>query len=221
MPNLNDLPLNDERIPDVIVEEQPVLSAPSLPPQPGTYVFRLPTAQALMNCFDMDETADQGQRIRASLRDEAALYNETLEEPYSTNISNRVRYVKRNDMEQAVSDMAMLLNAVACYPEHNTNTGYAHALIAAANRRFRADHTLTANCNPQRDIYSGGAVLKGRKGCGFRYAVDGYTTGDGKVVHAIPRDEHGKVLIRFRCLNPKCDAEIRAWGQLRGFRAVD
>jgi len=221
MPNLNDLPLNNDPIPDVVVEEQPVLTAPVMPPQPGTYVFRLPTAQAIMNCFDVDETADQGQRLRAALREEAALFNETLEEPYSTNISNRVRSIKRGDEIVSVSDMAMLLNAVVSFPENNTNSGYAHALIAAANRRFRADHTLTANCNPMRDIYKAGATARGQKGCGYRYAVDGYTTSDGRVTLAIPRDAHGQVLLRFTCLNPKCDAELRCWGQLRGFRKAE
>lgn len=221
MANLNDLPLNEDTIPDVVVEDQPVLGQMVLPPQPGTYVFRLPSGQAIMNCFQTDETADQGQRLRASLREEAALLNETTGEQYSTNISNRVRYVKRGDDRVAVSDMAMLLNAVQSFPENNTNIAYGHALIKAGGMRFKADHTLTANCNPQRDIYKDGAVVPGVKGCGHRYAVEGYTKRDGTVTHPIPRDENGLVLLRFSCLNPSCSAEVRAWGQLRGFRAAD
>jgi hypothetical protein len=218
MANLNDLPLNEDKIPDVVVEDQPVLGAFTPPPQPGTFVFRLPSGPALFNCFEVDETADQGQRLRASLRDEAALWNETLGEPYSTNISNRVRYIKQGDERVAVSDMAMLLKAVDSIPDNSTNIAYGHSLVAAGGRRFKADHTLTANCSAQRDIYRGGSVVPGVKGCGFRYAVEEYTSRDGRKTLAIPKDEHNLISLRFQCLNPKCTAELRAWGQLRGYR---
>jgi len=221
MANLNDLPLNPDTIPDVVVEEQPVLGSSVLPPQPGTYVFRIASEQAIFNCFATDETADQGQRLRAQFRDEAALYNETLGEQYNTNISNRVRYVKQGDQRVAVSDMAMVLNAVGVYPEVNTNAGYGEALVKAAGKRFKADHTLTAKCNPMRNIYKDGAEVPGVKGCGWQYAVEGYTKNDGTKVLPIPRDEDGKASLRFSCANPKCSAEVRAWGQLRGFRSAD
>jgi hypothetical protein len=221
MANLNDLPLNADKIPDVIVEDQPVLGTFTPPPQPGTYVFRLPPPAAIFNCFEVDETSDQGQRLRASLRDEAALYNESLGESYSTNLSNRVRYVKRGDDRIAVSDMAMVLNAVKSFPENNTNVAYGNALVEAAGRRFRADSTLTANCNPNRDIYRDGAVVPGVKGCGWKYAAEAYMDGQGRQVRAIPRDENNLVSLRFQCLNPKCSAEVRSWGQLKGFRPVE
>jgi hypothetical protein len=221
MANLNDLPLNKDEIPDVVVEDQPILGSFTPPPQPGTFVFRLPPSQAIFNSFEIDETADQGQRLRASLRDEAALLNETLGEQYNTNISNRTRKVKQGDEYVSVSDMAMLLNAVKSYPETKTNISYGEALTKAGGRRFKADHTLTANCNDKRDIYRGGSVVKGVKGCGYRYTVEGYTKQDGTVVHPIPKDGDGLVSLRFECVNPNCTAEVRAWGQLRGFRPAE
>lgn len=223
MANLNDLPLNEDKIPDVVVEDQPVFGTYTPPPQPGTYVFRLPPPAAIFNCFEVDETEDQGQRLRASLREEAALLNETLGEPYGTNISNRVRYMKGKEEGDrvAVSDMAMLLNAVKSYPENSTNTAYGHALVAAGGKRFKADHTLTANCNPKRDIYRAGSQIKGTKGCGWKYAVEPYQDGQGRQVRAIPKDANSLVSLRFACLNPKCTAELRAWGQLRGIRPAE
>lgn len=220
MANLNDLPLNTDKIPDVVVEDQPVLGQFFTPPQPGTFVFKLPPNQAIFNCFEIDETGDQGQRLRASFREDAALFNETLGEQYSTNISNRTRKVKQGDNYVTVSDMAMLLNAVKTYPENNTNVAYGHALTSAAGKRFKADHSLTANCNPKRDIYKEGSVVPGVKGCDYKYSVDGFTYSDGRISHPIPKDENNLVSTRFACLNPKCTAEVKVWPQLKGFREV-
>ena len=225
MANLNDLPLNAETIDDVDPETVPLLGGGGPPPpQPGTYVFVLPPAEALFNCFEPEETGDQGQRLRAILAEESALWNETLNQPYHARISNRVRYIKVNDPENpgqkkqiGISDMAQLLRVVDSLPEYKTNQGYGNALIKAAGRRFKAEHTLTARCDKTRDIYKGGSVLKGKKGCGRRFAVEAYNASDGTAVWNIPKDDEGKVSIRFACA---CGAELRAWGQLRSFRKV-
>lgn len=222
MANLNDLPLNAETIDDVDVDSVPLLGGGSpLPPQPGIYVFRLPIPEAIFNCFEVEETADQGQRLRAVFREEAALWNETLNQPYEARISNRVRYISVNDKENpgqkklvGISDMAQLLRVLGKVPEYNTNQGYGAALVSAGNLRFKAEHTLTARCDPARGIYKDGKVLP-KKGCGARYAVDAYTPKQGQPVGAIARDDHGKVQIRFNC---QCGAELRCWGQLRSFR---
>jgi len=222
MANLNDLPLNSETIDDVDPETVPLLGGGMpLPPQPGIYTFRLPPAEALFNCFKTEESADQGQRISAVFRDEAALWNETLNKPYDSRVSNRVRFIKVNDPENpgekkqiGISDMAQLLRVVDSLPEHKTNQGYGNALIKAAGRRFRGEHTLTANCNKDRDIYKDGQVIKGKKGCGAKYAVEAYTPSKGAPVGAIPRDADG-IAVRFHCA---CGAELRCWGQLRSFR---
>lgn len=220
--NLNDLDLNPESIDDVDPDNVPLFGggvAP--PPQPGTFTFRLPPAQEIMNSFESVETADQGQRIQARLREGAALWNESLNMPYETSISNRVRYItiKKGTPDEeriGISDMAQVLRAcgVTVPKEERTNAGYGHALVKAGGSRFVADHTLTANCSPTRDIYKDGSVIKDKKGCGTRYAVEAYTSG-GRKTHAIPTEE-GKVMTRFPCM--KCGAELRSWGQLRNFR---
>jgi len=112
--------------------------------------------------------------------------------------------------------MAQLLRVVDSTPEHKTNQGYGTALIAAGGRRFKIEHSLTARCDPGRDIYKNGSVIKGKKGCGAKYAVDSYKDSQGKPVGAIPRDENNLVHTRFAC--GVCGAELRAWGQIRGFR---
>lgn len=223
MANLNDLPLNAETIDDVDPETVPLLGGGGAPvPQPGMYVFRLPPAEALFNCFKEEQTADQGQRISAVLQDEAALWNETLNQPYNARISNRVRYINVNDRDNpgekkkvGISDMAQVLRVVDSMPESKTNQGYGNALIKAGGRRFKGEHTLTATCSKTRDIYRDGQVIKGKKGCGAKYAVEAYTPKQGAPVGAIPKDEDGKVAIRFACA---CGAELRCWGQLRSFR---
>lgn len=175
-----------------------------------------------MNCFEPEETADQGQRLRAVFREESALWNETLNQPYDARISNRVRFISVNDPENpgekkqvGISDMAQVLRVVDSTPEHKTNPGYGNALIKAGGRRFKAEHTLTANCNPARDIYKNGQVIKGKKGCGAKYALEAYTPKKGAPVGVIPKDDDGKTAIRFACA---CGAELRCWGQLRSFR---
>lgn len=221
MANLNDLPLNAETIDDVDVDSVPLLGSGSpLPPQPGLYVFRLPIPEAIFNSFEVEETPDQGQRIRAVFRDEAALWNETLNQPYDARISNRVRYIRMKDRETGeekavgISDMAQLLRVLGKTPAQNTNQGYGAALVSAGGLRFKAEHTLTARCDPARGIYKNGQTLP-KKGCGAKYAVEAYTPKQGAPVGAIPRDEHDKVSIRFTC---GCGAELRCWGQLRSFR---
>ena len=223
MANLNDLPLNAETIDDVDTETVPLLGGGiPLPPQPGTYVFRLPPPEAIFNCFETEETADQGQRLRAVFKEESSLWNETLNQPYDARVSNRVRFINVNDPDNpgqkksiGISDMAQLLRVVDSIPESKTNTGYGNALVRAATRRFKADHTLTAQCNATRDIYKDGGVVKGKKGCGSKYAVEAYTPKQGPPVGTIPKDGD-KTAVHFTC--GKCGAELRCWGSLRSFR---
>jgi hypothetical protein len=159
MANLNDLPLNAETIDDVDPETVPLLGGGApLPPQPGTYVFRLPASEAIFSCFEVEETTDQGQRLRAVFADETALWNETLNQPYHARISNRTRSIKVNDPENpgqkksvSISDMAQMLRVLGSLPEDKTNTAYGNALIKAGGKRFKGEHTLTANCNPKRE----------------------------------------------------------------------
>lgn len=235
MADLNALGLNDEGISDADFDKMPqtVGGGSKLPPQPGIFRFKLPNAQALFKCFEVLVTADQGQKLTAVFTDESALRNTTLNDWYQARINNRTRIVKSKGEDVVVSDMGMLLKAVHSKPEPNeqgviTNAAYGKALIAAAEREFVAEHTLTATCNPKRDIYKtvevepgkfAGKVMAGEKGCGQRYVVDGYAGKNGKPdVLSIPKNDDHSVAARFTC---KCGAELRCFGELRGYRSAD
>ncbi len=215
MANLNDLSLNAETIDDVDVETVPTFAGSNPVPQPGLYKFRLPTPQVIFNCFEKEQTSDQGERIRAIFAGEASLKNETLNQFYDARISNRTRAITLKSGEVVkVSDMAQLLRVLESIPDTTSNVGYGNALVRCGTKAFIAEHTITANCSKTRDIYKAGAVVPGKKGCGAKYAQDAYVPKNGPAVQAIPKDGE-KFQLRFAC---KCGAELRCWGQLRGFR---
>lgn len=219
MANINELNLRDEKF-DMDFDAVPVgLGSVILPPQPGIYQFRLPAESAIRNCFNVTEDPKLGQIISAILRDDAALWNVTLDEPYNIRISNAIRFLPRRDdpgAPVAISDFAMLLKAVDSPPSINTNSAFAEALIKAYGRTFHAKHVLTGRCDSKRNVFFDGQERQGVKGCGQRYSSEPYTPKKGEAVWEIPK-EGGKYTLRFRC--GKCNrAEIRSWGQLQGFR---
>lgn len=227
MADINSLNLNPSYTTEVDFDNMPtgIGAAFQEPPQPGTFVFRLPPAEALFSCFDKTMVPDQGERLIAILKDAAALYNETLKQSYGLRITNVTRYITRDNEQMAVSDLAMVLKAVDSLPANGSNPAYAQALIKAGGRRFIADNTLTATCSTTKDTYhhnpnTGRSELRaGVKGCGQRFRVEGYTPKKGgAVVLSIPREEDGKVALRFTCT---CGAELRAWPQLQGYRPVE
>jgi hypothetical protein len=196
------------------------------PPQPGTYLFRLPSRVQIEKSFEEFDHAQQGKRLRCSFRDDTALNNLTLGNQYNTTLSNVGRLItprKGNRQPFVVSDLASLCKAVRSIPSNQTVQGWKEALLAAADAEFLADHTLTANCNPQRDRYAydenvGKTIIQvGIKGCGKRYRTEAWDGGGdiNKAVLAIPQDADGKFALRITCV---CGAEVRAWGQLQGFR---
>lgn len=219
MANINELNLRDETF-QLDFDSIPTgLGSFITPPQPGIYQFRLPPEIILNRCFEVREDPKAGQILSAVLRDDAALWNVTLNEPYNARISNNIRLLPQRsspDEPLAISDLAMLLKAVNSPPAAATNAAYAEALVAAAERTFHAKSTLTARCDASRDIYSGGSEKKGVKGCGTRFSTEPYTSKKGETVWQIPV-ENGIYQLRFLC--GKCQrAELRAWGQLQGFR---
>lgn len=197
------------------------------PPQPGTYLFRLPSRLQIEKSFEEVDHSEQGKRLRCSFRDDTALYNVTLKEQYQTSLSNVGRLITpKGGTRQpfVVSDLASLLKAVGIKPTNQTLQGWKEAMLDAAEAEFLADHVLTANCNKSRDVYKydenvGKSILHaGLKGCGAKYRLQSWDGGGdvNKAVAAIPQDSDGKYLLRFTCY--RCSAEIRAWGQLQGFR---
>lgn len=223
MANLNDLPLNAEEIKEVDVENVPQFGGGASPvPQPGRYVMRLPSSEAIFECFELDNSdPNQGTRLKAIFAGAASLFNVTLQQYYDARISNKVRAIKRKNKSgeeemMYVSEMAQLLNAVGAIPEGKTNTAYGAALTQAGGRSFLLEHTITASCNKGRDVYKAGKVIAGVKGCGAQYATESYQKKDGTVVRLIPQVD-GKFALRFEC---ECGAELRCWSQIRGFGKV-
>ena len=223
MPNPNELNLNNEVI-EGDMENMPTgMSSVLTPPQPGIYVFQLPSAEIIYHSFNTVDDDQQGQRLQLTLKEESALKNVTLDgQPYHANLSNRTRTINYKSGPVVVSDMAMLLKALGITPEAMTNGAFAQAMVNAGDKQFKGEHTLTSNCNPKRDLYKDGAQQKGQKGCGQKFAAESYqpkAPPGARVVLAIPREEENPALLktRFDCT---CGASLRAWGQLRGFKGV-
>lgn len=226
MPDLNSLGLKDEAVGEIDFEHLRTQGGMGpMPPQPGIYVVRLPSAAVLQRAFDKIDHPEQGERIAVKFSDEALLLNETLGNYYQAYVSNTTREVGKEGERTLTSDMAMLLKVVGSIPQPNergivTNRAYANALLAAAGRAFKIEHALTGNCNDKREIYKDGGVQPGSRGCGQKYAVEGYKPSNGQPpVISIPKaaNEAGRVevMLRWEC---HCGAEIRAFGQIRGFK---
>jgi len=219
MADLNDLKLSDEPIADVDYATMPTgIGSVIIPPQPGIYEFELPPSAVIFNCFALDDSdPKQGQRISAVLRDAAALKNVSLGNLYNAQFSNRTRVINFKSGAVTVSDLAMLLKAVDANLEGANNAAYAQALVNSGGSHFLAENKLTAACNPKRDIYKDSKQVAGQKGCGKKWSSDPYTPKTGPAVIALPKDEGGFVT-RLTC--DVCGAEIRAFGNLQGFRHV-
>jgi hypothetical protein len=223
MPNINSLNLSDEELPQFDIDSIPAnFGARTNTPPPGIYRFKLPEHPAIENAFDVQESEDS-QVLIAVFADEAMLTNITRSEPYRARISNRMREITTTDRETGeekkvnISDFGMLLKALKAEPKRMSNKYLAAALVACAGHEFVAQHTLTARCNDSRPIYQNGAEVKGKFGCGKSYGTEAYKTARYERF-AIPDDPNtGKPALRFAC---QCGAELRAWGQLQGFRSV-
>lgn len=222
MPNINKLNLSDDDLPGFNPKAMPQgLGIRVTPPQPGVYRFRLPEHPAIENVFDTIETEDS-QILVAVFSDDASLYNVTLRQPYNARVTNRFREINLLNPETGekeptlISDFGMLLKAVSATPDKVSNKYLAAALASAGGREFIAEHTLTANCNPKREIWQSGEQVKGKYGCGKNYGVEAWK-GKKSEQFAIPLDSDGKVALRFTC---NCGAELRCWSKLQGFRGV-
>lgn len=223
MPNINKLNLSDEPLPlEVNYDAMPQgLGSRPQTPQPGIFRLRLPESPAIDNVFDVMESEDS-QILVAIFQDDAMLFNETLNRYYAGRVNNRFREIKVTNRETGekepilISDYGMMLKALNAVPEKISNRHLAAALVSVAGKSFIAEHTLTANCNKKNPIYKAGSPVTGKFGCGRQYAVEAWKSAKSERL-AIPVDGDGKVALRFTC---RCDAELRSWGQLQGFRSA-
>lgn len=220
MANINELALKEETIvPDyeAIPEE---FGSFTPPPQPGTYVFKLPEdLSSVWETFDATISGEKKQRIRAVLRDEHSLLingNGTENQPFGAYISGAER--ARGREKVMVSDLTYL---VRCFGEKPTTPKqHAEALIKHAGESFRADVTWSAYCNPNRNAYfetketneNGEEVtvvkeVEGTHGCGANFYQED-----------IPKDADGLYVQRFTC--GECNAQVMAFPGLRNFKSA-
>ncbi len=148
------------------------------PPQPGSYVFRLPEdMRAIWEPFDAASLGG-ARRVWAVFDDEHPLTivqspDGTRDgETFRQRISNAERARGRDGVK--VSDMTYLLRALGEDTSTlRTNQDFVRALLKHAGETFKADIEYSANCNENRNIYvqteEGGFEELDQKGCGKRY----------------------------------------------------
>lgn len=218
MADINDLNLKEEDIVPDYNEIPEEFGQRTPPPQPGTYVFKLPEdLTSVWEPFEANINGEQKQRIRAVLRDEHALImsgNGRENEPFGAYISGAER--PRGKERTPVSDLTYL---VRCFGEKpRTPKEHATALIKHGGESFRADVEWSAYCNPKKDAYfevketddDGNEVIVTKQVEGTQGCSENYYQQD------IPRDEHGLYQQRFTC--GKCGASLMAFPSLRNFK---
>lgn len=223
--NLNDLgsaPLNDGVDPSNL-PAQMGSSAP--PPQPGPYRWRL--APIKLADLDVVDGKEYGQRVKVGLSLTVVQSPTGAEngETFTTTITNTpMRRGKRDDPNAPLaSDWDYLNQALGISLTQRSNRAYAEALMAKAatgDVEFAADLEWSWRCNPDRDGYwpddQGNAQkVEGQKGCGAKYYQSGVTKEpelgpDGQIIRQV-------YPLQLTCSG--CGALVRAFGNLRNFRA--
>ncbi len=216
---LQDLGLGKERLEGTSFDEIPenLGQAFADPVQPGIYRFQFPTFTAASPIWESIDTDKYGKRISAVFEDSLALQivqsKDKLHdgEEYRYRVSNVPR--ERTKERILVSDMDLLLRAAGCTTRPTTNADYGKALAQhLSGKALTATQEFSWSCNDRKDIYvdngAGGTdQVEGKKGCGARY----YQRDVEKVEGVFP--------VRITCSNPECGANIRAYGNLTGFKA--
>ena len=227
MPSLQDLKLSNKALgDDVSFDEIPAERGSFVPPpDPGSYRFALP--KAITN-FDTIVTEKYGERLNVIFDASAPLV--IVQSPgkafdgasFETRLSNVPR--PRGKEKVLVSDADYLLKAKGVTQKPASNLAYAKAIQGLAEKDFGADVEWSWSCNPKRaarflmddgsqqrieDVES---TLDGddtgfKAGCGARY----YQNDVQKV--------EGKFPLSLTCTNPECGAQVRAFANLRNFKA--
>jgi len=195
------------------------------PPEPGSYRFTLPTP---INNFDTIATEKYGERLNVIFDASAPLVIAQSPgkvhdgETFEPRLSNVPR--PRGKEKVLVSDMDYVLKALGDAKKPVSNLAYAQALQKHAGKQFGADVEWSWSCNPKRAgrwKYEDGSVAKVedaestldgedagfKPGCGARY----YQNDVQKV--------EGKFPLVIECTNPECGAQVRAFANLRNFKA--
>lgn len=223
--NLNDLgstPLNDGVDP-ANLPAQMGSSAP--PPQPGPYRFRL--APVKLADLDTVKHDDYGQRVKATLALTIVQSSTGAEngETWTTTLTNTpMRRGKRDDPNAPLaSDWDYLNQALGITLAQRSNKGYAEALMAktaGGDAEFLADLEWSWRCSDTRDAYfaddQGNAQkAEGTKGCGAKY----YQSGVSKEAETGPDGQIIRQVYPLQLTCSACGALVRAFGNLRNFRA--
>jgi len=144
--------------------------------------------------------------------------------PFPCTIST-TRRARNKEKTVFVSDAAYLMRALK--PDYVLGKLSQLVLdLTAAGPGAVFDGTVEWNgqCNPKMSIYSAvkEEVIEGRMGCGMKYALRRRKDNNPKATfphfEGIPKDGV-KYLDRFKCFNPKCEAQVRMFAQLGNFRA--
>lgn len=190
--------------------------------QPGVYVFKLPDTIEQKQ-FSQKQVASQGPTLFVAFREDKALKNLTNGDPFNTQLNNMTYERGKVGEKKKGDDLAYLIKAVGgALPPGAGNKTYGTEILKHGGKKFKADCVISARCNPESDIYQGGAQIKGRKGCGQKFDMREYKINQGpnagKTVLAISRNKDGVWAEGVAC---PCGAEVRAFANLTSIRSAE
>lgn len=231
--------LNDLNLPDADEGEE-VIDFDSLPPQfgdladpiqPGTYEFRLPKVGP-----DYEAIVDkQGKpRLKVMFKDACQMK--------IVGTTDRFRHtfntipMNKGEGKPKVASSTYFLQAVGKVPKSASRKDIGAAINEACEeeRSFLGTTTLTAYCDPLKDVYGpDGQKNVGVKGCGRRYSSSPYkpapdkfaknvSAGDphGGERFPVPKDAEDKEKYAFKFLC-KCEKNVvRAYANIEVYRSA-
>jgi hypothetical protein len=217
--SLDQLGLKDEALPTGggDLSDLPEFGSFTPPPPPGAYRFKLPAD--LSAIYDVFDTADKGQRVKAIFdKDHPLVITQSKNgtkngEPFETRITNNERPRGKKGSGVVASDWDYLLRALGEKIKPTSNRGYIDTLKKFGGKEFGADLTYSWACSTERDIRvanpQGGApqVVEGHKGCGEKFY-------EGDIQPAM-KNADGTMPLQITC---SCGALLRAFANLESFR---
>lgn len=212
MANINELNLGQESL-GLDYENMPEERGEYVSPvQPGTYVFELP--EDLSSIWEVIQRQGK-ERVQAVLHGDNALtvhLPKNEDRAFSAWINNHPFPRGKEGIE--VSDMQYLIRILEPSATPNTNPQFVDVFSRHGGKKFKANVTWAAYCNPEKDAYFENAetkaieVAEGTRGCGENYYQK-----------SIPRDENDLYVDQFQC--DKCHAVVKAFPRLRKFSSLE